>query len=290
LRYTGYLGIGARLNGDHVDNGLENLAPANGANAIVSAAFAIDLDIPLGDPSLVTAFGLLAPQMIKAGFDPPQAQTLFSMAFGPVMTTTTGMQQLGGYAFARKNTAGQLVREFAFRGNSISVVVHDYTRWTLIWPEVEALFALCSPMIVGSGKAIKSIALQYIDKFTWRQPDSQFPTKAVLRTGSPQILPAALELDSPWHNQFGCQRALPSDSWASNRIENVNMSLAPEGGFNALTIFTIYRYFARNPGKESPDFVTAVAPALFNQAHDDNKRLLREILSDSVCEMIKLNN
>ena len=101
MRYTGGSGIGARVNGDHVDNGLENLAPANGANAIVSAAFAIDLDIPLGDPSLVTAFGLLAPQMIKAGFDPPQPQTFFSMAFGPVMTTASGMQQLGGYAFAR---------------------------------------------------------------------------------------------------------------------------------------------------------------------------------------------
>jgi hypothetical protein len=65
--------------------------------------------------------------------------------------------------------------------------------------------------------------------------------------------------------------------------------LAPEGGFNALTIFTIYRYFARNPGKESPDFVTAVAPELFNRAHDDNKRLLREILTDKVCDLIKLN-
>ena len=269
---------------------LANLAPANGANAIVSAAFAIDLDIPLGEPALVMAFGLLAPQMAKAGFDPPQPQTLFSMAFGPVMTTASSLQQLGGYSFARKNTAGQLVREFAFRGNSISVVVHDYTHWASIWPEVEALFTLCSPMIASSGRAIKSIALQYIDKFTWRQPDSRFPTKEVLRAGSPQVLAAALELDSPWHNQFGCQRSQPSDSWAINRLENVNMSLALEGGFDSLTIFTIYRYFARNPGKESADFVTTVAPQLFNQAHDDNKRLLREILTDQVCDLIKLND
>jgi hypothetical protein len=69
----------------------------------------------------------------------------------------------------------------------------------------------------------------------------------------------------------------------------VNLSVAAEGGFTALTIFTIYRYFARNPGKESPDFVTTVAPGLFNQAHDDNKRLLREILTDRVCDLIKLN-
>lgn len=273
-----------------MDNELENLAPANGANAIVSAAFAIDLEIPLGDPSLVTAFGLLAPQMARAGFDPPQPQMIFNMAIGPVMSTANAVQQLGGYAFARKNTAGQLVREFAFRGNSISVVVHDYTRWASIWPEVESLFGLCSPMIAGSGKAIKSIALQYIDKFTWRQQDAPFPTKKVLRTGSPQILPTALELDSPWHNQFGCQRVQPAESWASYRLENVNMSLAAEGGFNALTLFTIYRYFARNPGREAPDFVTSIAPELFNQAHGDNKRLLREILSDKVCDLIKLNN
>jgi uncharacterized protein (TIGR04255 family) len=272
-------------------NELSNLAPANGSNAIVSAAFAIDLDTAVGDPALVTAFGLLASQLTERGFEGPQPQMMFSMAIGPVMPTGAGGgPQLAGWAFPRKNTVGQLVREFALRGNSITAIVHDYTRWAAIWPEVQGLFSLCSPMIATSGKAIKSIALQYVDKFTWRDAATPFPTKKVLRAGATHVLPAALELEGPWHNQFGAQRAQAEGSWAVNRLENVNINVVLEGGFHALQIFTIYRYFARNPGKEPANFVTDVVPGLFNQAHDDNKRLLREILSDEVCEMIKLND
>ena len=132
--------------------------------------------------------------------------------------------------------------------------------------------------------------MQYIDKFTWRQADAPFPIKEVLRAGASQFAPGSLELAAAWHNQFGFQRDLPNDPWAAHRIENVNLSVALEGGYYALTIFTIYRYFARTSAKAPPDFVTSVVSKTFAQVHDDNKQLLREILTDRVCNMIKLND
>ena len=90
-----------------MDSRLTNLAPANGPNAIVSAAFAIELDSPAADASLIAGFSGLAPQMTKDGFDPPAPQMMFTVSVGPVASST---QELGGYTYARKNTAGQPVR------------------------------------------------------------------------------------------------------------------------------------------------------------------------------------
>jgi uncharacterized protein (TIGR04255 family) len=268
-----------------VASDLDHLAPANGVNAIVNAAFAIDIDGVASDPSLVTAFQALAPQMTKDGFEPPQPQMVFTMNVG---TISSGSQQLGGFSYVRKNAVGQPSREFAFRANTIVAVVHDYTRWHLIWPEVQGLYARALPSVFGAGRSVQSVALQYIDRFTWRK-DGPFPTRLVLRADSPLVVPAALELGGPWHNQFGAQREKPADHWANHLLENVNLSVTLDGGFHALTIFTIYRYFARGATKDQSNFVTAVLPKLFNEAHDDNKQLLRKILTDEVSSLIKLN-
>jgi len=268
-----------------VGRDLSNLAPANGTNAIVSAAFAIELDS--ADPSLVSGFNALAPLMTIDGFEPPAPQVMFTVAIGGI---SGGSQEVNGYTYLRKNTAGQPVRDFSLRGNSISIVVYEYTRWHLIWPEVQKLFDRCAPLVATSTRTVNAIAMQYIDKFTWRESDTPFPSKDVLRHGSKQFAPLALDFTGPWHNQFGCQRGLPSEHWASHRIENVNLSVSVEGGYTTLTIFTIYRYFARNAVRAAQDFVNSVLSKTFAQAHDDNKQLLREILNDEVCNLIKLND
>jgi uncharacterized protein (TIGR04255 family) len=273
-----------------VDNTLLHLAPANGTNAIVSAAFAIELDSP--DSSLAAGFGALTPLMTADGFEPPQQQMLFTMNMGVFPTGSNisgGTPEIAGYTYLQKNNAGQQVRDFSLRGNTLSVVVYKYTRWASIWPEVRKLFERSNPLLAASTKTVKSVVLQYIDKFTWRQPDAPFPTKEVLRSDSKQFAPQGLELRHPWHNQFGYIRELPDHAWASNRVENVNLSIAAEAGFSTLTIFTIYRYFARSPSKAPADFVTNVLSPVFGEAHDHNKQLLREILTDDVCNKINLN-
>ncbi len=267
-------------------NNLNALAPANGTNAIVNAAFAIELDNPSPDPRLLASFAALAPQMTEEGYDLPLPQQMFTVSFGAV---TGGTQEFGGWAFTKKNTAGRPLREFALRGNAIAVVVHEYTRWQAIWPEVQRLFNRCSSLMAGTTKSVKSVALQYIDQFTWRVPNEPFPVKDVLRSGAECFAPGALDESGPWHNSFGYRRDLPGTGWAGYRLDNVNLSVNTEGGFASLTIFTIYRYFARLEAKEPADFVSNVLPELFAQAHDDNKKLLRDILTERVCSLINLN-
>lgn len=272
-----------------MDKKLSALAPANGANAIVNAAFAIELDNPAPDPWLLTGFSALAPQLSEDGFDPPQSQQMFTLTFGNQLAAGQNtVQGLAGYVYQKRNSAGQPTIEFALRGNSISVVVHQYTRWHAIWPEVRKLFERVAPLIVqNQARQVRSVAMQYIDKFTWREAGAAFPAKDVLRSSSPHFAPAILEKAGPWHSNVGYEIQYPS-GWAGNRLDNLNVSVASEGGYPALTIFTIYRYFARIPAKEPADFVTTTVPTLFESVHSENKQLLREMLVDEVCEQINL--
>ncbi len=271
-----------------MDKNLSALAPANGANAVVNAAFAIELDNPAPDPSLVAGFSALAPQLAEDAFDPPQQQQLFSLTFGPQMAASQNVVGLAGYVYQKRSPAGQPTIEFALRGNSISVVVYQYTRWHLIWPVVHKLFERVAVLLAANqARSVRSVAMQYIDKFTWREEGGAFPTKDVLRGSSPHFAPAVLEKAGPWHSNVGYEVQY-QDGWAGNRLDNLNVSVVAEGGYPALTIFTIYRYFARVAAKEPPEFVTAIIPGLFETVHSDNKQQLREILVDGVCERINL--
>lgn len=273
-----------------MNKNLSALAPANGANAIVNAAFAIELDTIAPDPSLLSGFSALAPQLAEDGFGPPQPQQVFMLTVGPqMMTAGQSAAQIGGYLFQKRNSADQPVIDFSLRGNSISAVVHQYTRWHLIWAEVRKLFERVTPLVVAAqARPVRSIALQYIDKFTWREEGVQFPIKDVLRSPSVHFAPVILEKTAPWHSNIGCETEC-SDEWAGKRLDNLNMSLAMENGYPALTIFTIYRYFSRVSAKGPANFVTADMPRLFEEAHSENKKVLREVLADDVCEKINLN-
>jgi hypothetical protein len=67
----------------------------------------------------------------QGGFDPPQPQMIFNMAIGPVMSTANAVQQLGGYAFARKACNRGLrhaIRENVAHAEAFMIVRFSNTR------------------------------------------------------------------------------------------------------------------------------------------------------------------
>lgn len=272
-----------------VTSKLSALAPANGANAIASVAFAIEIDA-LPDPSLVSAFAALAPLLAAEGFGPPQPMHTFTMAVGP-SAPSTSTQEIGGYRYIKSGPGGQLLREFSLQRNALIASAYDYTRWQAIWGDVHKLYLHCASMLEASSRIVRNVALQYTDKFTWRQPHSPFPVKDVLRSDNKYFAAAGLDETGDWHSNFGFLAKLPPGTpWAVSRIDNVNLSVVKEGEFSSLTILSIYRYQSAAPtAKQPPDFISTVFPTLCNLVHDSNKDMLKSVLTDDVCRMISLS-
>jgi uncharacterized protein (TIGR04255 family) len=276
----------AITNGPTVGAALTPLAPANGLNAIVNVAFSIEFDAP-ADAPLVAAFAALAPQLVNEGFNLPHPVTTYTLQFA-MQAASVPAQELAGYRYLMNNTAGQLVREFALHGNMLVIAIHDYTRWPQVWANVRKLLEKCGPLLLASQRSVRAVAMQYTDKFTWRDASKPLPLKLVLRGDARHIVSAALDETGPWHSMFGYVKQVGPAGWAQSRVDNVNLSVADEGSFRALNIFALYRYLPKVVAKAPNDFVSAVLPSLFNSAHDDNKQLLRELLSDEVQTMIQL--
>jgi hypothetical protein len=273
--------------GDAVKADLAPLGLANGNNALLNVAFSIELDA-LPDLSLISGFAALAGQLSNEGFDPPLPVTTFTM----MVNVPTGMvgQETGGYRYLKKNTAGQLVREFSLQGNSVIVVIHDYTRWNRVWADVQQLLQRCGPLLVSSPRFVRAVAVQFIDKFTWRVSDAPFPTKLVLRSDAKALSPRVLDETGDWHSQVGYITPVDTKAdWSRSRIDNVNLSVSAESSFKSLNIFTLHRYMATTISKATDNFVSHVLPELFKLAHDDNKKLMRELLTEDVCKLIQLD-
>lgn len=265
---------------------LANLVPAGNSHAILNCAFAIDLD-PGRDTALISGFVTLAPALMKLGYDLPTPINALTVT----MTPSGGVSQsaeLGGYAYSKKSSAGTLLREVSLRDSTITIVVHDYSRWDTVWKEVSEIFELISPVLGTSSKVVRAIALQYADQFSWRDDAKPMPVSAILRS-SEMLAVSGLKKAGSWHSHHGYFLVQDFSGWAKRRLDNVNIDVNTESSPPTVSILTLHRYHcAPDAPKERSDFVTRILPALYAAAHQENKRILADVLSSEVCQLISL--
>lgn len=257
---------------------LEHLYPIAGNNAIESATVAVGWTGDR-DHKLLGSFVALLADFQKMGYGESQQIKGFQVVLSP-----SGMAQseeLVGHTFIKRGHAGVVLREISLRENQFIITIRDYTRWDAMWRDVSVILEKVFPLLTENAKSASSVALQYMDKFQWRDHAKPFPTREALKA-SPYLLENLLIESPQWHSNQGfyVQTGLQQ---ATQRLDNLNITLAVENNVTTLSLLLAHQYQNLSAGLEMVG-----VKALLDTAHIANKKYLTQILADDLCSKIGL--
>jgi len=268
---------------------IEALFPVAGNHAVQQAAFVIEWPTPLADSVLMNIAAVH--QQLEGSFPVIQKPQTVSITFGPEAASagpTTNVDGMGGVHFLKPDPHGGpmgIERAIQVSKQNLVVLINKYTRWDSVWPEVSGWLNLLTPFILD-GQPITGATLQYSDKLLWRGDPSKLPLNEILREGSKYLPANAFETKGLWHSHHGFIAELdtPIDY---QRVDNVNVNLVPEPPSLAIQLVTSHRGTLKNPIWDTNKAGETIA-SLMQSFHQRNKQIIKDLLTDQVCEKIGL--
>ena len=263
---------------------LELFVPHAGDHAIQNVAFGVEWEGVLPPEAFAGIEQALRASQIKDLGEKKEINSV-KVEFGP--EGSRAAQELGGYVFEWR--AGSVVtRTFHVGQNQLIVANHSYTRWDQVWADAKRFLAVALP-VLERFKKITSLGLQYVDVFVWKGNPDQFPTQEIFRRECSVLPRSTLNNTDLWHVHQGAFSHKDSPV-PCKQLDAFNVDVLDAEGFRRLQIVSAHRSIFK--AAQSPTYLAendaANSLAVMTALHAANKKFLSELLSDKVCNSIKL--
>lgn len=210
-------------------------------------------------------------------------------AIGPSLTQSAGFL----YNAPGSPDIGGVSEQLQLEPTSFLYRTWSYSSWAtqserirrLLLDPVEQAMQFVSPAV---------IRLEYLDRFIFDGPHTEAPTAALLRPDTQWVAPHVFGQTFGWHSHSG---AFLDNGEIQNRIVQIHVDASdlpfpPSPGVETrrnIAIMTAREDRIRPPTFKPEDVGVAQLRELLDEMHDDLKRLLASVLTDSMSEQIYLN-
>lgn len=266
---------------------IDALHPVAGNHAIQGAAFVIQWPIPLerSHLDLVRSHA----EQLKQWFPIVQETKTVSIDLNPAGGPPRQHdEELGGLRFVQPApTIGPaaVTRALHVNKEQLVIAVNDYTRWDEAWSRVAQWLGILLPSLLD-GRPINAAILQYNDQFEWRAAPTELIMTEVFRTESQHLTKRVFDTPGFWHVHQGFVDSR-TEPLTHDLIENVNVNLAEVNARRVITIFTSHHAVMQNPIWEANAAIDQLS-VLMDNLHERNKSVIKDILTEPVCQKINL--
>jgi uncharacterized protein (TIGR04255 family) len=266
--------------------------PINQNHAISHVLFALEFQHPFS-PSQIAKVDALHEDKFQTKL--PRKRQLRAMQFEIVPgaglgTSKTASEGLAGVVFDTVSPAGKVVQALQVNGNVLSATVTNYERWDITWPQIQDYFALVFPVLMPGGN-ISVIGMQVLDRFVAREGIPEPDPRTVLNRGTKYIVPNAFESKGFWHSHHGFFRETRFTR-PHNMLTNLNVGLGNSKNLKSirLDISCNSRLMLTAPlaGDGQHTDIQNIIGEGMNILHDENKGMIRDLLSDDARAAINL--
>jgi uncharacterized protein (TIGR04255 family) len=269
---------------------IENLYPFAGNHSVQNAIFVVEWAEPL-KPDAILSLSKLSTKFRNLGLSHVQQQQNFEFkiddvpGMGGPKASAAQSPSPAGVVFARPGTPDQVVRSVTISRAHCMIAVPDYSRWDIVFEDVLKYFSLVLEELKGV-RPVSSISLQYNDAFSWKDDPSSLDIKEVFSAG--EYIPESIfRQNNLWHLHQG-NMAIESSPILHRRLENVNIDMLENLGERKIQIIGAHQALLNVPLWQAHLKNKAVLVDVFLSLHDANKKMLRRLLTPSMCAKINL--
>jgi uncharacterized protein (TIGR04255 family) len=267
---------------------LDNLFPIAGNNAIQNAAFAIEWAAELS-PAELQDINAAIESELKSEFpnSTPQNVQKFSFVTEGVATPKfLPSIEIGGFLYEKRSPLSPIPsRSITLSKQSLVILINEYSRWDAVWEDIKKYLSFI--LIHQTKQPINNIGLQYSDVFIWKDTPESLKLNEVFKANSKYLTPNVLCTKDLWHSHHGylvkSERPIKS-----TRLDNINVNLIDNGGTLSVQIITSHRTTLETLIWYKGDKDFNVISDIMHTLHDENKKIMSELLSAEVCKKIKL--
>lgn len=267
---------------------IENLFPIAGNNAIQNVAFAIEWQAELSSSDL-QAINVVMESELKSEFPvvTPQNHQTFSFVTDVASAAKlTPSIEIGGYHYERRSPFSSVPnRSITLSKNSLIVLINEYSRWASVWNDVNRYFGIILKHITHA--PVVNIGLQYSDVFVWKDDPKSLNLNEVFKPNSKYLTPNVLSLSGLWHSHHGYIVELEAPV-PSARLDNINVNLLDNAGVLSIQITTSHRTTLKDVIWLTNSQSLVTIGEVMNALHTENKIVVSELLSEQLCNKIKL--
>lgn len=209
---------------------------------------------------------------------------------------TPEVNQAGGLRLSRLQPNGAPDMLISIDMNSIGIFCHNYSTWEDVWPKqrryIDKIFAkltVFSPFLTGIG-------MKWTDQFLYDGPEKEYDSRDLFKENSKCLNPLSFSSGQRWHCHTGwfdgeiapgyeVLNQLNVDAGLINLQGNMRIAATIDHNQVMRAGQTVDQLSAFAPGGAS---TSGSLPALMEALHDGNKRVLRDLLTESALEMIAL--
>ena len=283
-----------------------------GAHAIISATFALSFSSPPPE-SVVVSLLNLHPKLSAKYPRKQETKGIFVGVDAAKIETQDYRPDFGGgtrtgFIFDSLHPNGEVQRSVALSPDSIAITRQDYQRWDQTWSETREVLSLMLPVLMKY-VGITSIHLHFLDRFAVFEKISDFSAKDVCRSDSRFLPSNVFDARDLWHNNHGFFEypAQPAEHQLLNVMEAKLMKAEENNRHpDAQFWFDIQIAHRVNHGtKEAAGEVRVInsvdellgpgnngnglLDAYMIEMHNRNKWLLSNVITDELCDLIKLD-
>lgn len=273
---------------------MTTVVPIAGPHAIKTVSFGLEWQEPLQEDLLI----LLRALHVKVRSQLPRLTQHEEIGLRIIVSPAPPVQeapprpQLAGVTFDALQPNGDPAWSLVIQRNFLAVNCHLYTRWKDIWATARGLLLPFVPVLAREC-GIAVIGLQYVDQFRAVGPAEQFRAGQVLREGSRFLPPGVFELDDLWHSHHGFFQNLAEPS-AHRRLNTIDVDVVGADHERLIQITTAHRALLDQPATDGAALLDHDDGGELHHhmvdLHLANKRLLRQLLNDTLCEQINLRD
>lgn len=267
---------------------IDSLYPYAGSHAVVNAVFAVEWAEPL-KPEMLKGLSRLTAKFRNLGLSNLQYQNSFEMKIeqphGSAQPKQSAQVVIAGLVFARPASIGDISRSVTISQTSCMISIPDYTRWIDVAEDVQAYFKIVMEEIAPL-RPLTVIGLQYHDLFSWKDNPDEMNLREIFAENS--FIPEnVFKQQGLWHLHHGYVVKVLEPVHYS-RLDNVNVDMIEQGGERAIQIIGAHRATLQSPMWQAHMKNRAAVVEVLASLHDANKEMLLRLLTEQVCQKIRL--
>lgn len=212
--------------------------------------------------------------------------------------STPELNKAAGVRLINLDPDGTINKNILIGQDSLMLSCLKYSAWSDIWPEQKNYIAKIFAKIVGTPSFLTGIGMRWIDQFIYEGDLASYDAAALLDASSPYLHSRAFRSGSRWHCHTGW---FDAETYPSREVLNqVNLDAGPLNVAGEMRTAVTVTHTQILRVTQLPDELAAFMPhkgagldtlsGLMDALHDGNKRILRDLLTDSVCERIGLRS
>lgn len=200
------------------------------------------------------------------------------------------MQPTAGVMFDAMKRDGSLDWRLRADDNRLFVNCLSYTRWADVWPTARKFLAAAGDIVVGADNAVTGFILQYIDVFRWAGDPSTYNVDAMLDRNSTHLPGSIFDCGPLWHLHQGWYRNV-TDEPKGRVLERVHLDAVLEEKQVPIVKVDTYIQLELSQKRSWAAIFTGESPigdALFDKLHEQDKDILKSILTEDMARRVAL--